>query len=110
MANVGIEILDHEEQLLMFVTQLTHNVIVLGISWLRLHDIVVHLASDMVMFGSPYYMTHCHDRPVTVRRATEETWEPMCEEQPTGTANILKPRTIRGINFLLIGPLLSRSL
>jgi len=53
IANVGMSIQDHKEQLPMFVTKLEHYPIVLGIPWLRLHDVAVRFASSTVTFGSP---------------------------------------------------------
>jgi len=51
IAKVGMMIQDHKEQLPMFVTKLGHYPIVLGIPWLRLHDIAVRFASNTVTFG-----------------------------------------------------------
>jgi len=49
---VGMKIRGHGEQLLMFVTKLGHYPIVLGIPWIRLHDVAVRFASNIVTFGS----------------------------------------------------------
>ena len=51
IANVGMMIQDHKEQLPMFVTKLRHYPIVLGIPWLRLNDVAVRFASYTVTFG-----------------------------------------------------------
>ena len=77
IANVGMQIQEYEEQLPMFITKLGHYPIVLGILWLRLHDVDVHFASNTVTFGSQYCITHCHDTSVTMQGVTEELPEPV---------------------------------
>jgi hypothetical protein len=44
LAEVGMNIQDHKERIPMFVTKLGHYPIVLGIPWLRLHDVAVRFA------------------------------------------------------------------
>ena len=61
IAKVGMKIQEHREQLPMFITKLGHYPIVLGIPWLRLHDVAVRFASNTVTFGSQYCITYCHD-------------------------------------------------
>jgi len=73
IATVRMKIQDHEELLPMFITKLSHYPIVLGIPWLRLHDV----ASNTVTFGYQYCTTHCHDATVTVEGVTEEPPEPV---------------------------------
>jgi len=77
IAKVGMKIQEHREQLPMFITKLGHYPIVLGIPWLRLHDVAVRFASNMVTFGSQYCITHCHDTSVTIQGVTEEPPEPV---------------------------------
>jgi hypothetical protein len=77
IAKVGMNIQDHKEQLPMFITKLGHYSIILGIPWLRLHDVEVHFASNTVTFGSQYCITHCHDVLVTVQGVTEEPPNPV---------------------------------
>jgi len=67
IAKVGMRVQDHKEQLPMFVTKLSHYPVVLGIPWLRLHDVAVRFASNSVTFGSQYCTTHCHGAPVMVQ-------------------------------------------
>jgi hypothetical protein len=67
IAKVGMKIQEHKEQLPMFITKLGHYPIVLGIPWLRLHDVAVRFASNTVTFGSQYCIMHCHDTSVTVQ-------------------------------------------
>jgi hypothetical protein len=52
IAKVGMKIQAHWEQLPMFITKLGHYPIVLGIPWLRLHDVAVRFASNTTTFGS----------------------------------------------------------
>jgi hypothetical protein len=45
----------------MFMTKLGYYPLMLGIPWLKLHDIVIHFASNLITFGSQYCLTHCND-------------------------------------------------
>ena len=56
---VNLLINEHQEELPMFVTQLGHYPIVLGIPWMDLHDINIRFHSRTVTFGSQYCSTHC---------------------------------------------------
>jgi hypothetical protein len=56
----------------MFITKLGHYPIVLGILWLKQHDVAIRFASNLVTFGSQYYLAHCNDRAVTVRGTSKE--------------------------------------
>jgi hypothetical protein len=56
----------------MFVTKLGHYPIVLGIPWLKQHDVAIRFALNLVTFGSQYCLAHCNDRAVTVRGTSEE--------------------------------------
>jgi len=103
IAKVRIEIENHDQQLPMFITKLGHYPIVLGIPWLQLHDVAIWFASNTVTFGSQYYTTHCHDRPVTVPWVTEEPLEPQYEEKPLWTGNVRKPRPFWGNIVILNG-------
>jgi hypothetical protein len=95
-AEVSMDIQDHKERIPMFVTKLGHYPIVLGIPWLRLHDVAVRFASITVTFGSQYCVNHCQDTPVTVQGVTEEPPEPTYKEKKLWTADIRKPRPFRG--------------
>jgi len=81
IAKVGMKIQSHGEQLPMFITKLGHYPIVVGIPWLRLHDVAVQFASNTVTFGSQYCTTHCHDTPVTIQGVTEEPPEPVYRKE-----------------------------
>jgi len=81
LAEVGMDIQDHKERILMFVTKLGHYPIVLAIAWLRLHDVAVRFASNTVTFGSQYCVYHCQEAPVTVHGVTKEPLQPVYGEK-----------------------------
>jgi hypothetical protein len=56
----------------MFITKLGHYPIVLGIPWLKQHDIAIHFVSNLVTFGSQYRLAYCNDWAVTVQGTSEE--------------------------------------
>ena len=104
IAKVGMKIQGHGEQLPMFVTKLGHYPIVLGIPWLRLHDVAVRFASNTVTFGSPYCTTYYHDTPVTVQGVTEEPPEPVYrKEEGIFEPQIRSQRPFRGNIVMLNG-------
>jgi len=94
---------DHKEQLPIFITKLGHYPIVLGIPWLRLHDVAVQFASNTVTFGSQYCTTHCHDAPVTVQGVTEEPPEPVYAPSGIFEPQICPQRPFRGNIIMLNG-------
>src|SRR5258705_9116505 len=96
IAKVGMKIEEPKELLPMFITKLGHYPIVLGIPWLRLHDVAVRFASNTVTFGSQYSVDHCQDTPVTVQGVSEEPPEPAYQEKKLWTADIRKPKPFRG--------------
>jgi hypothetical protein len=49
---------DHGEKLIPFVTNLGHYPLVLGISWLRHHDVSIRFATNTMTFDSPACMGH----------------------------------------------------
>jgi hypothetical protein len=59
----------------MFVTKLGHYPIILGIPWLKQYDVAIRFASNLVIFGSQYYLAHCNDRAVMVRGTSEQPLE-----------------------------------
>jgi hypothetical protein len=61
----------------MFVTKLGHYPIVLGILWLKQHDVAICFASNPVTFGSQYYLAHCNDRAVMVWGTSKESPKPL---------------------------------
>jgi hypothetical protein len=88
IAKVGMQIQEHKEQLPRFITKLGYYPIVLGIPWLRLHDVAVRFASNTVTWGSQYSITHCHDASVTVQGVTEEPLEPVYQVKEIFEPNI----------------------
>jgi predicted aspartyl protease len=72
MVEAQLSIHEHRERLPMFVTKLGHYPIVLGIPWLKQHDVAIHFESNLVTFGSQYCLAHCNDRAVTVRGTSEQ--------------------------------------
>jgi len=50
LAKVCMQVQEHKEQLRMFGTKLEHYPIILGIPWIRLHDVAVHFSSNAVTF------------------------------------------------------------
>jgi len=91
-----MKIQEHKEQLPMFITKLGHYPIVLGIPWLRLHNIAVRFASNTVTFGSQYCITHCHDASETVQGVTEEPPEPIYQVKDIFEPKIRPLRPFRG--------------
>ena len=103
IAKVGMRIQEHKEQLPMFITKLGHYPIVLGIPWLRLHDVAVRFASNTVTFGSQYCITHCHNTSVTVQGVTEEPPEPVYQVKDIFEPKIRPLRPFRGDIAMLNG-------
>jgi len=56
---------DHSETLPLFVTKLKYP-IVLGIPWLRMHDVLVNFGSYTLAFHSPYCKMHCGNPKITI--------------------------------------------
>jgi len=103
IAKVGMQIQEHKEQLPMFITKLGHYPIVLGIPWLRLHDVAVRFAFNTVTFGSQYCITQCHDTSVTVQGVTEEPLEPVYQVKDIFEPKIRPPRPFQGNIVMLNG-------
>jgi hypothetical protein len=61
-----LSIHEYHEMLPMFITKLGHYPIMLGIPWLKQHDIAIYFASNLVISGSQYCLGHCNDRAVRV--------------------------------------------
>jgi hypothetical protein len=103
IAKVGMEVQNHKEQLPMFFTKLGHYPIVLGIPWLQLDDEGVRFASNTVMFGPQYCITHCHDASIPVQGVTEEPPEPVYQVEEIFEPQIRPPRTFQGNILMLNG-------
>ena len=103
IAKVGMQIQKHKEQLPMFITKLGHYPIVLGIPWLRLHDVAVRFASNTVTFSSKYCVTYCYDVPVMVQGVTEEPPELIYQVKDIFEPKIRPPRPFQGNIAILNG-------
>jgi len=68
----------------MFVTQLGHYPIVLGIQWLELHDVAIRFSYRTLTFGSQYCASHCNQR-LTVVHADSLTPK-VAHEEPAVSA------------------------
>ena len=64
LARVTLYINQHVEVLFMFVTRLGHYPIVLGIPWLRHHDVAIRFSSNTITFDSEYCLNNCSTEPV----------------------------------------------
>jgi hypothetical protein len=56
----------------MFVTKLGYYPIILGIPWLKQHDVAIRFASNLMTFGSQYCLAYCNDRAVMVWGTSEQ--------------------------------------
>jgi len=89
-ATVKLSINEHQEELPMFVTQLGHDPIVLGIPWMDLRDINIRFHSRTVTFGSQYCSTHCPPFPtVAYGVAPEKLSNPAGVCSSSGTVNLV---------------------
>jgi hypothetical protein len=61
----------------MFVIKLGHYPIMLGILWLKQHDVAICFPSNRFTFGSQYYLAHRNDRAMTVQDTSEEPPKPL---------------------------------
>jgi len=77
ITKVGMEIQDHNEQLPMFVITLGYYSIVPGIGWLQQHNFAVCVALNSLTFRLLYFITHCHNAPVTAQGVREKPLEPV---------------------------------
>jgi predicted aspartyl protease len=71
LMEVCLDIQGHREKLPMFVTKLGRYPIMLGILWLKQHNVVIRFTSNLVTFGSQHCLAHCVDRAVTIRGTSE---------------------------------------
>jgi hypothetical protein len=61
-----LSIHEYRERLPMFVTKLGYYPMVLGIPWLKQHNVAIHFALNLITFGSPYCLTYCNGRAEVV--------------------------------------------
>jgi hypothetical protein len=66
IAKAYLSIDEHHDRLPIFVTNLAYYPIVLGIIWLKQHDVTIHFMSNLVTFGSQYYLAHSNNSVVIV--------------------------------------------
>jgi hypothetical protein len=66
LMEVCLDIQGHCEKLPMFVTKLGCYPLMLGIPWLKQHDVIIRFTSNLVTFGSQHCLAHCIDRAITV--------------------------------------------
>jgi hypothetical protein len=52
--------------------KLRHYPIVLGIPWLRQHDVCLHFAQNEVIFDSSYCLSHCLDNSLYVQGTIQD--------------------------------------
>jgi hypothetical protein len=76
----------------MFVIKLGHYPIILGIPWLKQHDVAICFAWNLMTFGSQYCLAYCNDRAVTVQGTSE---------QPPGYLT----RNAAPLSIAIIGPI-----
>jgi hypothetical protein len=64
-----LKINGHLEEALLYVTKLGHYPIVLGIPWLRRHDVSIRFPTNTVTFNSPYCISSCNSEkgPVSIQ-------------------------------------------
>lgn len=60
----------HEESIPMFVTKLGHYPVVLGLPWLKRHDVSIKWSTGTVTFDSTYCHKHCSLVTATIRGIT----------------------------------------
>jgi hypothetical protein len=89
----------------MSITKFGDYPIDLGIPLLRLHDVAIRFASNIVIFGSQYCTTNCHDTPVTVNGVTEEPPTAVYQVKNIFEPHIRPTRSFQGNIVILKGTL-----
>jgi hypothetical protein len=85
LVKVPMQIGGHQELLPAFVTRLGHYPLVMGIPWLKRHDVTLGFQDHTVKFASQYCQQHCMMAPVTVVQGTNT---PTATEKPISIAAI----------------------
>lgn len=67
MAHTNLNIEGHVESVLLFVTQLAHFDIVLGLPWLQLHDPEIRWSDGVISFSSKFCKRHSNQYPLSVK-------------------------------------------
>ena len=84
MTRLRLDIDQHTEEIPMFVTKLGHYPIVLGIPWLKWHDVAIRFATNTVTFDSDFCLHHCVEAATTTKGISI----PIPEHQPHRIAMI----------------------
>ena len=87
LARTRMELGGHSEELPMFVTKLGRYSMVLGIPWLRQHDVAISFASNTIRFSSQFCASHCLSRPTEIKGT--ELMDPRVEISMIGAAPLL---------------------
>ena len=78
MTRLRLDIDQHTEEIPMFVTKLGHYPIVIGIPWLKRHDVAIRFATNTVTFDSDFCLHHCVEAATTTKGISI----PIPEHQP----------------------------
>jgi predicted aspartyl protease len=70
--HTSLAIQNHQEDIHLFVTKLGYYPIILGIPWLRRHDVCLRIAQNIVIFDSNYYLNHCLDDALHVQGTIQD--------------------------------------
>jgi len=68
LTKVTMNINNHKEEIPMFITILGHYLIVLGLPWLRRHDVNISFASNFLTFDSDLCLTNCYPKMPSLSR------------------------------------------
>ena len=95
----------------MFITALGHYPIVLGIPWLRQHDVGIRFASDLITFESQYCLARCTELPTTIKAMQQDPPEcyyvpPHHKQHHVAPKETLEEAFPRPIKINLIGAIL----
>ena len=66
ITKIRLKIREHEEDIPMFVTKLGGYPMVLGMPWLRRHDVCLRFARNQAIFDSEFCLKNCITKPVLV--------------------------------------------
>ena len=66
MTKLNMTIAGHKEIIPLFVTKLGHYPIVLGLPWLRRHDVKIRFAKNTVTFDSDYCLNNCCENATSI--------------------------------------------
>src|SRR5690606_531404 len=67
LARVRCNILAYSEMLPMLVTRLGHYPIVLGIPWLKKHNVDITWSKISIVFNSDHCLQHCLDKATSIK-------------------------------------------